>query len=328
MSDEHPVELGESEFEELADNAPVMIWRSRPDKLCDWFNKPWCDYSGKGLDELFGFGWAEDVHPEDYDRCVRIYSDAFDARENFTMPYRLRRKDGEYRWFLDNGAPFYRKGIFAGYFGSCIDITEQKEAEDHKETLLAELNHRVKNNLQLIISFIHMSMRKAEGAEAKGLMRDVMNRIQGIGTIHSELHKTGMRRVDLAEYLPNLARAALIALTGSGERLELKVETAHVSIEYASDLGLMINELVTNAIKHSGSDSTVKLSVEKLSADLVKICVADQGGGFDSNLLGSQPIKGSKLHGLGLVEALAQRSKTRINRVNGSGAIVEIEFPA
>jgi PAS domain S-box-containing protein len=328
MSDEHPMELGESEFEELADNAPVMIWRSRPDKLCDWFNKPWRDYSGKGLDELFGFGWAEDVHPDDYDRCVRIYSDAFDARENFTMPYRLRGNDGEYRWFLDNGAPFYRKGIFAGYSGSCIDITEQKDTEDHKEILLAELNHRVKNNLQLIISFIHMSMRKAEGTEAKGLMRDVMNRIQGISTIHSELHKTGMRKIDLAEYLPNLARAALIALTGNAERLELKVETVNVSVEYASDLGLMINELVTNAIKHTGSNSTVKLSIEKVAADLVKICVGDQGCGFDPKLLGSQPIKGSRLHGLGLVEALAQRSKANINRVNRSGAVVEIEFPA
>lgn len=328
MNEDHPVELVESEFEELADNAPVMIWRSRPDKLCDWFNKPWRDYSGKGLDELFGFGWAEDVHPDDYDRCVRIYSEAFDARENFTMPYRLRRNDGEYRWFLDNGAPFYRKGVFAGYFGSCIDITEQKDTEEHKEILLAELNHRVKNNLQLIISFIHISTRKAEGVEARNLLREVMNRIQGVGIIHSELHKTGARKIDLAEYLPNLARAALVALTGSAERLELKVETVNVSIEYACDLGLMINELITNAIKHSGSDAAIKLSIAKESGSLIKVSVADKGEGFAQNLVGNQPLKGSRLHGLGLVQALATRSKAQVNRFNKSGAVVEIEFQA
>ena len=120
-------EMGELEFRELADNAPVMIWRSRPDKQCDWFNKPWIDFSGRSQEELFGYGWAEDVHPEDFDRCVSIYQTAFDAREKFTMPYRLRRHDGVYRWFLYNGAPFYRNGEFAGYFGSCIDITEHRE---------------------------------------------------------------------------------------------------------------------------------------------------------------------------------------------------------
>ena len=76
----------------------------------------WQEFAGKSQEQLFGYGWAEDVHPDDYDRCVAT----FDAREKFTMPYRLRRHDGVYRWLLDNGAPFYRDGVFAGYFGSCI----------------------------------------------------------------------------------------------------------------------------------------------------------------------------------------------------------------
>ena len=81
------------------------------------------------MEQEQGNGWAEGVHKDDFDRCLKIYVTSFDARERFSMIYRLRRHDGEYRQILDNGAPFYRNGIFAGYFGSCIDVTEQQAAE-------------------------------------------------------------------------------------------------------------------------------------------------------------------------------------------------------
>jgi PAS domain S-box-containing protein len=120
---------GELFFKELADNAPVMIWRSGPDALCDWFNKPWLDFVGRTMEQEIGNGWAEGVHPDDFDRCLEIYLSAFEARESFTMTYRLRRADGAHREILDNGKPFYRSGAFAGYFGSCIDVTDQMAAE-------------------------------------------------------------------------------------------------------------------------------------------------------------------------------------------------------
>lgn len=119
-------EKGERFFRELADNAPVMIWRSAPDALCNWFNKPWLDFVGRTMEQELGNGWTEGVHPDDLDRCMEIYLNAFEARQSFTMVYRLRRADGAYRQLLDNGKPFYRDGEFAGYFGSCIDVTEQQ----------------------------------------------------------------------------------------------------------------------------------------------------------------------------------------------------------
>ncbi len=123
------IDQGERFFRELADNAPVMIWRSGPDKLCDWFNKPWLDFVGRAMEQELGNGWAEGVHPDDFERCLKIYVGAFDARRQFSMIYRLRRADGVYRDILDNGAPFYRGGVFAGYFGSCIDVSDQQATE-------------------------------------------------------------------------------------------------------------------------------------------------------------------------------------------------------
>ncbi|MBV8684318.1 MAG: response regulator [Caulobacteraceae bacterium] len=129
MSEISPHELGDGFFKELADFAPVMIWRSGTDALCDWFNKPWLDFVGRSMEEEVGNGWAENVHADDFDRCLETYLTAFHARKPFTMVYRLKRRDGVYREILDNGAAYYRGGEFAGYFGSCIDISDRTEME-------------------------------------------------------------------------------------------------------------------------------------------------------------------------------------------------------
>lgn len=117
-------------FRQIGDTAPVMIWISGLDKKCFWFNKPWLDFTGRAMEEEIGDGWTKGVHPDDLDRCLEIYTSAFDERSDFSMEYRLRRRDGEYRWIVDNGVPrFSSEGEFLGFIGSCFDITERKEAE-------------------------------------------------------------------------------------------------------------------------------------------------------------------------------------------------------
>ena len=123
----------EERFRTMADTTPVMIWVSGPDKLCTFFNKVWLDFTGRTIEQELGNGWAENVHAEDLDRCKDIYSSSFDARCSFQMEYRLHRADGEYRWVLDNGVPrFEPDGRFAGYIGSCIDITDLKRAQERE----------------------------------------------------------------------------------------------------------------------------------------------------------------------------------------------------
>lgn len=120
----------EERFRTMADNAPVLLWEAGTDGLCYFFNRPWLEFTGRTIEQELGYGWAENVHPDERERCIAIYNESFSTRRSFRMEYRLRRADGQYRWVLDAGAPrFTRDGVFAGYIGSCIDITDRQELE-------------------------------------------------------------------------------------------------------------------------------------------------------------------------------------------------------
>jgi len=116
----------EKHFRTLANSAPVMMWMSGSDKLCTFVNKQWLDFTGRSIEQELGSGWATGLHPEDMARFIAKYESSVDSRERFQTEGRFRRADGEYRWMFVNGAPLYHEGQFAGYVGSCVDITEQK----------------------------------------------------------------------------------------------------------------------------------------------------------------------------------------------------------
>jgi len=126
----------EARFQAMADTAPVLIWMTGTDALCNYFNKPWLEFTGRGMEQEVGMGWVEGVHPDDVQGCFDGFLPAFHARKPFRMQYRLRRADGEYRWVIESGIPRYTGGgEFAGYIGSNIDITELKRAEEERERL-------------------------------------------------------------------------------------------------------------------------------------------------------------------------------------------------
>ncbi len=158
----------EARFRIMADTAPVMIWMSDTDQLGDYFNKVWLEFTGRTLAQEIGKGWMESLHPDDLPECINIYRMAFDSRSEYRMEYRLRRSDGEYRWVLATGVPRYRTDrTFAGYIGSCIDISDRKQAEQERTaallreqaarlqaeetaTLLQSANDRITNILESI----------------------------------------------------------------------------------------------------------------------------------------------------------------------------------
>ena len=248
-------------FQELADNAPMMVWRAGTDKLCNWFNNLWLDFTGRTMEQEQGYGWAEGVHPEDLDACVATYTTVFDAREKFSMTYRLRRHDGVYCWLLDNGAPYYRAGVFAGYYGTCVDVTEQREAHDlvvaalaERDAMLREVYHRVKNNLQQIDGLIAIENATLNDPEGKYALEALSGRVRAMGAVHERLMSSdSLTELPVKSFMSDLCRDI-----GRSHGIEprcitliTEVDDSTIHIERAVIVGLIVNELVTNALKHA-----------------------------------------------------------------------------
>ena len=121
----------ENHFRTLANSGQALIWTAGLDGKCNYFNEPWLNFTGRTLSQEFGDGWTEGVHPDDLQRCIEIYSKAFNLREKFTMEYRIHHASGNYRWIQDDGTPKYNiDNEFIGFIGHCLDITERKHTEE------------------------------------------------------------------------------------------------------------------------------------------------------------------------------------------------------
>jgi PAS domain S-box-containing protein len=125
----------------VADLAPVLIWMSDADKRCTYVNTAWMAFTGRPLKAVLADGWRETIHADDLARCLEVLDAAFERHQPFTLEYRLRRYDGEYRWVLDSGIPLLADGSCTGYVGASVDITERRRAEEslrEKESELTE----------------------------------------------------------------------------------------------------------------------------------------------------------------------------------------------
>jgi PAS domain S-box-containing protein len=165
----------EARFQVMADKAPVLIWMTGTDGLCNYFNKPWLDFTGRTMEQEVGTGWTEGVHPDDVQGCFDCFLPAFNARKPFRMEYRLRRADGEYRWVIESGIPRYTGGgEFAGYIGSNIDITDRKRAESllAGEKRVLEMLAKGDSLAEILHSLCRLVEEQANGVLASILLLD------------------------------------------------------------------------------------------------------------------------------------------------------------
>jgi PAS domain S-box-containing protein len=205
----------DARFCEVMDVAPVMIWVSGPDKQCIWFNRPWLAFTGRGMQQEVGNGWAEGVHPKDFDRCLETYVSHFDARKEFRMEYRLRRHDGIYRWIDDTGIPRYaRDGSFLGYIGSCTDIHDYRETQSELRRRLIEIArltrradaaaiaslfaHELNQPLAAILSNLETAELEVEGLPAPvGALSDIL----------VDIRRDNLRAAQIIRQMQNLLRS-------------------------------------------------------------------------------------------------------------------------
>jgi len=299
-SAEDAIRESEERFRLVANTAPVLIWMSDVDKLCTYFNEPWLEFTGESLESQLGNGWANGVHPEDLNRCLRVYAEAFDRRERFRMEYRLRRQDGEYRWILDIGVPrFDQHRFFVGYIGSCIDVTERKQAEDALLSMTRRLSEAQEQERARIARELHddvgqrvalLAVNLAQLQQSPLNLFEVRDRIgelkketseiaTDIQTLSHQLHSAKLEYLGIAAVMRGFCEEF-----GKQTKVRIDFQSQDLPSPVPPDISLclfrVLQESLHNSAKHSGAQH-VEVGLWG-TPDEIHLVVSDSGSGFDS----------------------------------------------
>lgn len=314
---EDALRQSETRFRTMADHAPVLIWVRDAEGRCTWFNRPWLEFVGRPLEAEIGQGWADNVHPDDAERCLQVRVDALGERQPFSTEYRLRRHDGVYRWVLDNGVPLVTADGFVGYIGSCTDITALKDLESERESLLAlerrarasaeqanrlkdeflaTLSHELRTPLNAMLGWARL-LRLGKVPES-GLAR-ALEVIERNAHLQTQLVEdlldvsrivTGKLRLDVRPVdLPRVIEAAVDSTRPAAEarRVAVAVDVdpdAAVVAGDANRLQQVVWNLLSNAIKFTPAGGRADVVVRR-DGDHVEIAVSDTGIGIERDFL-------------------------------------------
>jgi PAS domain S-box-containing protein len=315
---ESEAQESEGRFRIMADSAPVLIWMAGPDKLCDWFNRPWLEFTGRTMDQEIGEGWANGIHPEDRQRCLETYHTAFDARRRFSIEYRLRRYDGEYRWVLDNGIPrFGPHGELEGFIGSGVDIHERKVSEEaqsqllvtaeralreaeaasrSKDEFLATVSHELRTPLNAIMGWAQLLQvdhgnpeRLARGFETIGrnakLQAQLIDDLLDVSRIVSGQMRLDVRPLDLTHVVEAAVESIRPAAEAKQIRLARRLDPqAGPVVGDPQRLQQVVWNLLSNAVKFTPRGGQVEVCLERVSSS-IEIVVADTGPGISPEFL-------------------------------------------
>lgn len=195
-----------------------------------------------------------------------------------------------------------------------------------REVLYAELEHRMKNVMQMITSFLSLQASRAELPETKAALHDVMRRVQGLDVAQRALLKLGaLDRVDLAQFLPAILRERMLLDARPDVTCDVAVEAVEASVDQASALGLVVNELAMNALKHAfpGGGGVIRLEVRHLSNGRAQVVVADNGIGLPG---GPIPQCEGGL-GMALIHALSRQAHAELLLSGDGGTRAALDFP-
>jgi PAS domain S-box-containing protein len=242
----------EARFRHMADSAPALIWMSDEEGRVTFANMHYEYMFDRPAADMLDGGWAEIVLPEDLERHTKTFFEAFHARIGFHCETRVIDKTGQVRWLQCEGVPrFDDARRFLGYTGCNVDITESKVAEERRDLLINELNHRVKNTLATVQSIASQTLRNTETAqEAK---EAIEGRLFALSRAHDVLTRENWEGADLSE----IAEQALAPYADPREdRLHLKGPRIRMPPRMALALAMALQELATNAVKHGALSNT------------------------------------------------------------------------
>jgi PAS domain S-box-containing protein len=303
--------------------------------------------SSEILDEIFGIGpdtpktvetWHLLVHPDEREEMLRYFlKDVVAAKRPFNKEYRIVRKStGELRWVWGQGELTYdAAGIPVQMFGTIQDITDRAIAQEQiraslreKEVLLKEIHHRVKNNLQIISSLLSLQSQQIRNRKALDALTESQARVRSMALIHEQLYQSqDLAHIDFSQYVRDLAAHLFrtYLTQGPNVRLIVDVRNVYLDADHAITCGMIINELVSNALKHAfaaGAQGTLRIATEWESEDMLRLLVGDSGRGIPPSI----DHTNAPSLGLKLVRMLAEQLRGTIELSRTGGTTFTVRF--
>lgn len=279
------------------------------------------------------------MHPDDFVHLPEHQMQWQTAKDSdvFSIEYRVRHRNGQWRYFQGQETLFARTAHGAPWqiLGTAIDISDRKTTQQlqtalkEKETLIKEIHHRVKNNLQIVYSLLRLQYRRVQDPKAAEILLDSQNRIKSIALIHEKLYRSeNLSEITLAQYIPHIATSLFSTYRIDSEQITLHTEIADIPLDVDTAIlcGLIINELVSNALKYAfREEQTGRISIEISLIDqrITQIILSDDGTGLpDSfNLAETTSI------GLKLVKDIVEQLEGTLTISNEQGTHFKITFP-
>jgi PAS domain S-box-containing protein len=359
-------ELRESEerFRNMADTAPVMIWVAEADRLFTFFNKTWLDFTGRNLEQELGAGWAQGVHTDDLVPTFEAFRAAFEARRDFSIEYRLRRADGEYRTVLCRGVPrFAPDGSFVGYIGSDVDITDLRRAQEEafeKQKLesLGALTGGIAHDFNNLLGSILAEAELAETELESGVSPNAeLRQIKSVSIraaeivrelmIYSGQDKATQEIVDLSRLVEEMLGLLRVSISKHALlRTDLGKDLLPV-LANAAQIRQVVMNLIINASEAIGEkDGVIRVttsqearysdgSLKLAEGDYLRLEVSDTGHGMteEESAKVFDPFFTTKFAGRGLGLAVVQGivrahgGAIRLASTPGKGTTFEIRLP-
>ena len=326
------------EFQTLAENMPALCWMAQADGHIFWYNQRWYEYTGTTPESQEGWGW-ESVHdPECLPAVAERWRHSLDTGTPFEMVFPLKGADGLFRPFLTRIVPVRDEmNTIIRWFGTNVDISEQQAAEaalaealKTSDVLLHEVNHRVKNSLQVVTGLLMLQASQASDPDLRQALLEARGRIAVVASMHQRLYSTSQHdRVDFGDYIRELTEETLASLGGEGRiALESNIQPGiMVLLQQAVPLALVVSELVTNAVKYAFPDhrrGQIGLKLQRVG-DQIVLQVSDDGVGLPPDF---DPAARKGL-GMRIVTSLVKqvRGKLNVGRTD-PGASFRIDIPA
>ncbi|MFP4364616.1 MAG: PAS domain S-box protein [Spirochaetia bacterium] len=317
------------------------VWDWNPAANEVYFSPQWKKMLGYEDEEISNSldEWKSRIHPDDYAQAMKkLKKHLAGETEIYSSEHRIRCKDGSYKWILDRGKVITRdnEGNPLRVIGTHSDISNRKNAEEDRENfiqqremMLREGHHRIKNDMQTVRSLLSLQANRVENASAAEALREAADRIDVITQMYATFYQnfnpkgtfqTDTLTRDLVEALENRYLHTDIDIT-------LESDPIVLDNRLSTPFGIIINELITNSVKHAGEDTTavrIDITIKKVDEDTVQIAIEDNGPGYPDSVLAGN----TNTFGMVILNAFVEQLKGSIALSNNPGAKTVITFPA